>query len=208
MRSDGRVRLSPSRPETGITADGTMPSAPSSSRKALLDRGEARPVEIHHVHLGDGDGDLADAQQMQQIAVPPRLVGHALDRVDHHQRGGAVGRAGDHVAQEGAMARRVDQRIMALVGREPDMAHVDGDALVALGLEGVGDERPFERHAALAAGFLQRLDLALGQGVGLVQQPADQGRLAVVDMADDDDAKGVDARPLRGIQGDAVHADP
>ena len=34
---------------------------------------------------------------------------------------------------------------------------------------------------------LDRLELAVGQGAGVVDQPADQGRLAVVDVADDDD---------------------
>ena len=34
------------------------------------------------------------------------------------------------------------------------------------------------------------LDLALRQGAGLVEQAADQGRLAVIDMADDDDLQG------------------
>ena len=73
---------------------------------------------------------------------------------------------------------------------EPDLRGVDGDALVALGLERVHQERPFERHAALLAHGLDRLELAVGQRAGVVEQAADQRRLAVVDMADDDDREG------------------
>src|SRR5665213_392398 len=62
---------------------------------------------------------------------------------------------------------------------------VDGDALIALGLQRVEKKRPFERHAAPGADGFQHLELALGQAAGLVQQSPDQGRLAVVDMADD-----------------------
>ena len=95
------------------------------------------------------------------------------------------------------MARRVDDDVVALRRAEPDLRGVDGDALVALGLERVHQERPFERHAAPLAHRLDRLELALGQRAGVVEQPADQGRLAVVDVADDDDLQrqgGLDRR--------------
>ena len=71
---------------------------------------------------------------------------------------------------------------------EADLRGVDGDALVALGLQRIEQERPFERHAAPRADGLQHLQLAFGQAAGLVQETADQGRFAVIDMADDDDA--------------------
>ena len=77
---------------------------------------------------------------------------------------------------------------VARSGAEADLRGVDGDALVALGLQRVQQERPFERHAAPRADGLQHFELAVGQAAGLVQQPADQRRLAVIDMADDDDA--------------------
>ena len=77
---------------------------------------------------------------------------------------------------------------VARAGAEADLRGVDGDALVALGLQRIKQERPFERHAAPRADRLQHLQLALGQAAGFVQQGADQGGFAVVDMADDDDA--------------------
>ena len=44
---------------------------------------ETVSAEIDAVHLVDDDGDLLDAQQMQQIAVTPGLVAHAFQRVDN-----------------------------------------------------------------------------------------------------------------------------
>ena len=165
---------------------------------------EARGAEIDAVHLVDDDRDLLDAEQMQQIAVPPGLVAHAFQRVDDQHRAVGLRGAGDHVAQEFGVAGRVDQHDVARAGAEADLRGVDGDALVALGLQRVEQERPFERHAAPRADGLEHLELALGQAAGLVQQAADQGRLAVIDMADDDDA---DLRPrgaVRRSEGAAV----
>ena len=86
------------------------------------------------------------------------------------------------------MAGRVDQHDVARSGAEADLRGVDGDALVALGLQRVEQERPFERHAAPGADRLEHLELAFGQALGLVQQASDQRGLAVIDVADDDDA--------------------
>ena len=104
------------------------------------------------------------------------------------QRGIGLRRAGDHVAQELGVARRVDQDDVARRGAEADLAGVERDALVALGLQRVEQERPFERHAAPLADRLQRIDLAVRQAAGLVQQPSDQRRLAMIDVTDDHDA--------------------
>jgi hypothetical protein len=137
------------------------------------------------VHLVDRHHDAAHAQQAQQVGVAPRLVLHPFVRVDdQHHRVGA-GRPAHHVLQEFLVPRGIDQHVFALPGAKADLRGIDGDPLVALGLHGVDDECPFEGHAALLRHGLHRLQLALGQRIGLVQQPPDQGGLAVVDMADD-----------------------
>ena len=79
----------------------------------VADRLESLGAEIHAVHLVDDDGDLLDAEQMQQIAVPPGLVAHAFQRVDDQHRAVGLRRAGDHVAQKFRMAGRVDQHDVA-----------------------------------------------------------------------------------------------
>ena len=165
-------------------------------RNLVADLLETRGREIDAVHLVDDDGDLLDAEQMQEIAVAAGLVAYAFERVDDQHRAIGLRGAGDHVAQELGVAGRVDQHDVARSGAEADLRGVDGDALVALGLQCIEQERPFERHAAPCAHGFQHFELALGQAAGLVQKAADQGRLAVIDMADDDDAH---LRPCRAV---------
>jgi hypothetical protein len=57
------------------------------------------PGVVDQVHLVDGQHDVADPEQRDQIAVAARLRQHALARVDqdHRQIGGRG--AGDHVAR-------------------------------------------------------------------------------------------------------------
>ena len=145
-------------------------------------------IEADAVHLVDDDRHLADAEQMQEIAVAARLIAHAFGRIDDQQGGVGLRRAGDHVAEKLGVTGRVDQDDVARERAQPDLAGVDGDALVALGLQRIEQKRPFERHAAARAHRLERLELAVGQAAGFVQQAADQGRFAVIDVADDDDA--------------------
>jgi hypothetical protein len=149
---------------------------------------EPRFAEIDPVHLVDDDGDLLDAEQMQQIAMAAGLIAHALQSIDDQDRAVSLRGAGDHVAQELGMSGRVDQHDVARIGAEADLRGVNGDALVALGLQCVEQERPFEGHAAPLADGFQHLELALGQAAGLVQEAADERGLAVIDMANDDDA--------------------
>ena len=145
-------------------------------------------AEVDSVHLVDDDGDLFDAEQMQQVAVPPGLVAHALERVDDQNCAVGLRGAGDHVAQEFGVAGCVDQYDVARAGAEADLRGVDGDALVALGLQRVQKKRPFERHAAPRTDGFQHFELAVRQAAGLVQQAPDERGLAVIDMADDNDA--------------------
>ncbi len=72
-------------------------------------------------------------------------------------------------------------------GAEPDLRGVNGDVLVAFGLEGVHEVGPLEGHAAAVGDGLQLLQLALRQRAGVVKEPADKGGFAVVNVADDDD---------------------
>ena len=181
-----------------MTAVGVSPRPVEVVGDLGLDLVKPRRVEVDAVHLVDDDRDLTDAEEVQQIAVPARLVAHAFGRVDDQDRGVGLRRAGDHVAQELGVAGRIDQHDVARRGAEMDLAGVDGDALIALGLQRIEQERPFERHAAPRADRLQLFELAVRQAAGFVQQPADQRRLAVIDMADDDDA---DQRARRSTGG-------
>ena len=169
----------------------------------IADRLETFGGEIHPVHLVDDDRDLFDAEQMQQIAVTPGLVAHAFERIDDQDSRISLRCAGDHVAQKFRVARRIDQHDIARAGAETNLRGVDRDALIALCLQRIQQERPLERHAAPLADGFQHFEFAVGQAAGFVQQATNQCGLAVIDMADDDDA---DLR-ARGAIGKSVVSD-
>ncbi len=104
----------------------------------------------------------------------------------HHARVGRRG-AGGHVAGVLRVPGRIGEDELAPRGGEVAIGDVDGDALLALSLEAVGEEREIDL-AAEARGALDRRHLVIVERSGLVEQPADERRLAVVDRAERDDA--------------------
>jgi hypothetical protein len=96
-------------------------------------------------------------------------------------------RAADHVLQELDVARRVDDQEVALLGLEEDPRGVNRDPLRLLVLERVEQEGVLERLGIPLSVGLDHLELALGERVGIHQQPADDGALAVVDVPGDDE---------------------
>ncbi len=158
----------------------------------LLDLAEALLGVVDEIHLVDGDDDVPDADQRDEVAVPARLRQHALARVDQHH--GAVGgrRAGDHVAGVLLVAGRVRHDELAAVGREVAVRDVDRDPLLALGREPVEQQREVEivaLRARLPRLGLERGEVVLEEHLRLVEQPADQRALAVVHAAAGDEAE-------------------
>jgi hypothetical protein len=119
--------------------------------------------------------------------VPPRLGQHALAGID--QDDGEVRRrgSGDHVARVLLVPRRVGEDEAALADVEKAVGDVDGDALLALSGQAVDQEG----HVGRTVDLRQACHLVRGDGTGVVQQAADQGRLAVVDRAAGDQADDV-----------------
>ena len=64
---------------------------------------------------------------------------------------------------------------------------VDPESQDGILLQRIQQERPFDGHAAARGGRLQFSDLLRRKSVCVVQKPADQGGLAVIDVADHDD---------------------
>ena len=118
--------------------------------------------------------------------MAPRLFLHAFGRINDDERGVGARRAGHHVLDELLMAGCVDDHVFALLGAEPDLRRVDGDVLIALGLQAVHHVGPLERHPAPLRDRHELFVLALGQGSGVVEQAADKRRFAVIDVSDDD----------------------
>ena len=96
------------------------------------------------VHLVDRDQHVLDAQQRHDERVPLGLGHHAVAGVDQDDRQIAGARPGGHVAGVLLVAGAVGDDEFPLGGREIAVRHVDGDALLALGLEAVGEQRGVE----------------------------------------------------------------
>jgi hypothetical protein len=86
--------------------------------------------------------------------------------------------------------RRVGDDVLARAGGEVAVGDVDGDALFALGLQAVGEQRQVDGvHAALLRGALDGRQRVGEDGLGVVEQAADQRALAVVDAAAGEEAQ-------------------
>ena len=132
-------------------------------------------LEVHLVHA---DGQMRNAQKRSDVRMASRLLEHAVSRVDQNQCD--VGRrgAGHHVPGVLNVTRGVSDDELALVGREVAVGHVDRDALLALRLEAIGQQRKI-RLVALRSGA-DGCHLVLEDHARVVEDAPDQGRLAVV----------------------------
>ena len=147
-------------------------------------------VEADQVHLVDREHEVRDAEQARDLRVTPRLVEHAVARVD--EQDGDIGRrrAGRHVAGVLFVAGRVGENELPPRGREVAVGDVDRDALLTLGLQSVGEQREVDRTGRpVLRRRLDRVHLVLVHAARVVQQPADQRALAVVDAPGGADAK-------------------
>src|SRR6202035_5306037 len=110
--------------------------------------------------------------------------GQPVPGVYQHDREVGGGGAGHHVPRVLDVAGGVGDDELPPRCREVPVGDVDRDALLALGPQAVGEQG--EVGALLAAvprGALHRGELVLEDGLGVEQQPPNQGRLAVVDRA-------------------------
>ena len=156
------------------------------------DRVERRLIVADQVHLVHRQHDLADADQVRQERMPPRLRQHALARIDQDYRAIGGRRARHHVARILFVARRIGDDELALLGREEAIGDVDRNALLALGGKPVDQQREVDILPLRADAFAVRLQLAqliLEDRLRIVQQPPDQRRLAVIDRPAGDEAQ-------------------
>ena len=150
--------------------------------KVVADLLELLPVPVDQVHLVDREHDVPDAQQRRQERVPARLLEQPVAGVDQHDRQLGGRRAGDHVAGVLNVAGSVGDDEFPLGRGEVAVRDVDGDALFALGAQAVGHQSQVGVVvSAFLGGALDRGQLVFHDGLGVVQQPADERGLAVVD---------------------------
>ena len=156
----------------------------------IADPGVALLVPVDEVHLVDRQHDVLHAEQRGQEGVPTGLLQQPVAGVDKndYQLGG--GGAGDHVAGVLQMPRGVGDDEFPLGGAEVAVGNIDGDALLTLGTQSVGHQSQVGVFVAtFARGAFDGRKLILHHGLGVIQQPADQGGLAVVDRTGGGKAK-------------------
>ena len=138
-------------------------------------------IESDQVHFVDRNQQVTDAEQPSDVRMPARLGGQAMTRVDQNDRGIRRGRAGRHVSRVLLVTRRIGNQKPAPGGGEVPVRYIDRDSLLSLGLQAVRQQREVQRsgrpvHSAIAQG----LHVVVMDGMCVVQEPADQGRLAVI----------------------------
>src|ERR1039457_4383403 len=107
--------------------------------------------------------------------------------IDDEQGSLSTGRARDHVLEELDVAGSVNDDVIAFCRLEKTSGGIDGDALGLFVLQCVQQKGILERARALAARCLYLLKLAFRQRMRVGHQAADDGALAMVHMADQDD---------------------
>ena len=141
------------------------------------------------IHLVHDDGELAYAQERQEIAMLLGLLLHALQGIDQQQRPFGPGRPGDHVLEKLLMPRRIDDDVVPALPAEERPRRIDGDSLLLLFKKGIEQERILEFFALLPADGLDLFKLAIRQRSRVGIETPQQGGLPVVHMPDDDDVQ-------------------
>ena len=95
-----------------------------------------------------------------------------------------IRRSGDHVARVLLMAGRVGQDELSAGRAEITVSDVDGDSLLPLGAQAIGQQRKIGLAcAAVQRGARDGVHLVLIHIARIEQQAPDEGRLAIVDAS-------------------------
>ncbi len=152
----------------------------------IFDFVEAFFAEIHQVHLVYGHDNVANALQRRDVGMATGLGQHAVAGIDHQDRDLRGGCAGGHVPGVLFMARGVSDDELALVGGEIPVGHVNRDALFPLRLQAVhqkGEVQLLAGSTHLGAVGFQAGHVIFVDHLGVMEQAADQGALAVIHAA-------------------------
>ncbi len=141
-----------------------------------LQAGEDLGRVVDQVHLVDGGDDVPGSQQRGDVGVTAGLGEDAFAGV--HKNNGDIrgGSAGGHVAGVLLVARRVGNDELAVSGGEVAVGYVDGDSLLPLGAQAVGELGKIDRSSNIRSGrFGHGADVVFVDVLRVVKQAADQG---------------------------------
>jgi hypothetical protein len=157
-------------------------------------RGEGLPMGQHlfegglrefgGIHLVHREHHVPDAEKRADVGVPAGLGENALACIHQDDREVSVRRAGRHVARVLFVTRRVRDDEGSARRLEETMRDVDGDALLALRLQPVHEQREVDLvpcRAVPPAVAFQRGKSVVHDQPGVMEEPADEGRLPVID---------------------------
>ncbi len=130
---------------------------------------------------------MLDAKHAQQIGVAATLFAHTFIRSDLQKCSVGPRRSRDHVFQEFLVPRRVNNGIAAARSSKRNLSRVDSDVLLLLLEQRIEQESEFKFHPLSSAGLFNLVDLAFWKRTGVVQNPANERGLAVVNVADEND---------------------
>uniref|UniRef100_A0A2M4DKJ5 Putative secreted protein n=1 Tax=Anopheles darlingi TaxID=43151 RepID=A0A2M4DKJ5_ANODA len=166
-------------------------------RHLLLDFLETGLIvrRLGRVHLVDTNDELLDTESEGQQGVLTGLsvlgdTGLELAGTGSDDQHGAISlrRSCDHVLDEITMSGGVDDGDVVLGGFELPEGDIDGDTTLALSLQLVQDPCVLEGTLTHFLGFLlELLDRTLVDTAAFVDQMTGGGRLARIDVSDDDD---------------------
>ena len=141
-------------------------------------------AEIDQVHLVHRRHHVGNPQQRGDVGMAAGLRQHAVTGVDQYDGEVGGGGAGGHVARILLVAGRIGDDELPLGRGEIAVGDIDGDALFPLSSEAVGQQGEVDRSGGLVhRRFTHGGDLVLIDSLGIEQQPADQGGLAIVHTA-------------------------
>ena len=178
--------------------------------EVVADLLELLSVPVDQVHLVDREHDVPDAEQRRQERVPAGLLEQTVAGVDQDDRQLRGRGTGHHVAGVLNVAGRVGDDELALGRGEVAVGDVDRDALLAFGAQAVGHQRQVGVVVtAFLGGALDRGQLVFHDGLGVEEQPTDEGGLAVVDGTGGGDPQQCRSGPRigrgRGPRGGTSH---
>jgi hypothetical protein len=139
---------------------------------------------VHQVDLVNYQHDMWHAKQRGHCQVAARLFDHALACVDeqhNHVRGGGAGHRVPGVLH---MPRAIGEDELPCRSGEVAIRHIDGDALLALGTQAIGEQSKISSIETPAPAHLLDMIKSVSQHrIGVEQQPTDQRGFPIVNRA-------------------------